>query len=80
MGTANAIRRELDDAGELLTGEDAIEFLVESIGWNKAKLFSIQHNALVNGLMHDAPDYKRGEATGNPLYRQEDLLSWAALH
>ena len=80
MGTANAIKRELDDVGELLTGEDAVEFLMESVGWDKAKQFSLRHNALVAGhILSNDIKYQIGKVSGNPLYSREDLVAWANL-
>lgn len=77
MGLANTLRHEIDDAGELLTGEDAIEWLLESAGWEKAQCFSRLHNALVTGApMKESVPHKRGAVTGNPLYRKEDLQAW----
>lgn len=77
MGAANTIRRELDDAGDLLTGEDAAEYLMTTMAWDTAKRFSELHNALLNGKDQGAPKHQVGQVTKNPLYRREDLLAWA---
>jgi len=78
MGTANAIRHEIDHAGNLLTGEDAIEFLLKTWGWDKAKEFSAIHNTIVSGYVPaNSIRYRTGKVTKSPLYDKNDLAGWA---
>ncbi len=77
MSLSNDLRREMDDAGDLMTGEDVLTHLVTNVGWDIAKTFATFHNELVSGS--GAPTgypFTQGVATGSPLYEIEKLVAW----
>lgn len=81
MGLRNDIRREIDEAEKLMTGEDAIEFLLARVGWDVSRKFSTLHNGLMMGSCEDCTlPYTTGPVTGSPLYEREKLLIWARLN